>query len=96
VHAGLGVGALATGAGVGVDTGVGAGGGGGVSAAEGAAGSSVRLQAQPRTNQESVVMRRLGLRCMMIGVLERHGAGGGNEMRESCAGLWKVAPSRLS
>jgi hypothetical protein len=40
---------------------------GDASALEGAAGSSVRLQAQLRTNQESAGMRRLGLRCMMMG-----------------------------
>jgi hypothetical protein len=56
VGVGVGVGGAGTGAAV-----------GDASALEGAAGSSVRLQAQLRTNQESAVMRKLGLRCMMMG-----------------------------
>jgi hypothetical protein len=39
--------------------------GGAASGANGAAGSSVRLQAQPKTSHENVAMRRLGHRCMI-------------------------------
>ena len=83
----LGVAVGSTGAGVLVVNGgalvVAAGGVVALSVATGAAGSSVRLQAHPKTSQENVAMRRLGLRCMMIGVLEPQTVCWGNEMHEA-------------
>jgi hypothetical protein len=64
----LGVAAGSTGAGEVVAAGIGvvvAAGAVAVSVTNGAAGSSVRLQAQPKTNKENVAMTRLGLRGMM-------------------------------